>query len=265
MFTLSELIFSLILQKIDCPEETGNDDFSRLEIDESQDKDSSQLQIDESEDIDSSQLQIDESEDKGSSRLEIDEKKPSNIANDQPVAKVVVPADNSLKSPRDSSCEKGIRLVSKQEHEEFSDLFGEASDEEVDPQAGDDCTSESDVVELPTVVKSPGTVIDLTADTDDDDGSDGNHQETVDVKLHSSSQGNYKHSHKKSDDKTHKHKKRKKSDDEEVAVSEEPTPITVSSASDAGQCKELFDMFEYNGTSEMESANDMEVSLIGAY
>ena len=256
MFTLSELIFCVILQKIDCPEETGDDDSSRLEIDESQDEDSSQLQID-------------ESEDKGSSRLEIDEKKPSNIANDQPVAKVVVPADNSLKSPRDSSCEKGIRLVSKQEHEEFSDLFGEASDEEVDPQAGDDCTSESDVVELPTVVKSPGTVIDLTADTDDDgsddDGSDGNHQETVDVKLHSSSQGNYKHSHKKSDDKTHKHKKRKKSDDEEVAVPEEPTPITVSSASDAGQCKELFDMFEYNGTSEMESTNDMEVSLIGAY
>lgn len=70
------------------------------------------------------------------------------------------------------------RAVTKHEHEEFVDLFGEASDDEVLDEStegadarvtrsvGDDS---DDIVEIPPEEKPPDPVIDLTADTSSDD------------------------------------------------------------------------------------------------
>lgn len=68
---------------------------------------------------------------------------------------------------------KAKRAISKQELEEFVDLFGEASDEEVvDDGAGPSTLSDDDdVVAIEVTEKAAGPVIDLTADSSDEEAA----------------------------------------------------------------------------------------------
>ena len=86
---------------------------------------------------------------------------------------------NDDQEETDESQTKTKRAVSKHEHEEFVDLFGEASDEEVLDESGDAAgvtvrsadtdSDDDDVVEVMVEEKEHEPVIDLTAETSSDE------------------------------------------------------------------------------------------------
>lgn len=151
------------------------------------------------------------------------------------------------------------RVLSKREHEEFVDLFGDGSDEEVKDDSLCISDDEDDVVEVlpPPPSEDKQSLVDLTADTSSSDGEsepcDNNtHNIIISKKLvkrekHSKHSAIEKSKRKASRENSHEHsepKKRKKTDQ-----------IVVSSADSADQCKELFTMYERDEPMEDDSTD----------
>lgn len=178
---------------------------------------------------------------------------------------------------------KPKRLLSIKEKDEFAALFGEASDEEVDPQleiSSGGKESDEDVVEVETARKPEKPVIDLTAETSSDDECSSHKKakaQSIELRKNSEKSHSSKHKHK------HKSRSRNKSGERSKKIDktrsdqcqdlveppsercervEEETPIIVSSTSDADQCKELFEMFQRGEFPDNITADDViEVSV----
>lgn len=168
------------------------------------------------------------------------------------------------------------RVVSRKVHDVFADMFGEASDEEVDPQEEEleSTQPDGDVMEVEPVSKSPQPVIDLTEDShsenecpaDSHGAGEGDRLDHSEHLLSSHSEQNSKsskHNHTSTKNRKLSSKSSRQSSSSEPDVrgqTKETTHIAVSSSGDADQCKELFEMFREEKPLPVVPSNDDVVS-----
>ncbi|XP_067936548.1 RNA exonuclease 1 homolog isoform X2 [Watersipora subatra] len=146
------------------------------------------------------------------------------------------------------------RKISKKERREFAALFGDASDDEVDRDDRDE-DSENDVVEVPPIMKAE-TVINLLTDSgeEDSDWEEVIDQPTARLPIPRASV--------KSETKSTSRRDSRKESSRSAKSGAVAAPITVTSSSNTGQCKELFEMFEHDAEASDTSLSTNEVAMI---